>query len=284
MAKYSFSGHETFYCRSLWLKKGYDFIKEGHSFNDPNAVIRLGVGKNMVASIRFWLKAFGLTINDQPTQLADLLFDTNDGIDQFLEDIDSLWLLHYNIIKEQIASLYYLLFVDFQSERKDFDRNLLKNHIKRCCNTHEQKNAYNENTVRKDIDILLKNYVTPTNVNALEDFSAIFLSLNIIQKKDDYDDLGGKETFFFIQHRESEINPSLILYALLDMKGEDNTISFDNLQEIAYIFCLSVSSLIEIIRELEKKYPQLLHYSDNSGIRNVQFLKPLDKYDALKMK
>lgn len=24
--RYSFSGHESFHCKSLWLKKGYDFI------------------------------------------------------------------------------------------------------------------------------------------------------------------------------------------------------------------------------------------------------------------
>ena len=43
-----FSGHESFQCRNLWLKKGYDFIKNGNSFNDEDAVVKLGVGKNMV--------------------------------------------------------------------------------------------------------------------------------------------------------------------------------------------------------------------------------------------
>lgn len=57
--KYTFSGHETFQCRHLWLKKGYDFVKANRSFNDEDAVLILGVGKNMVNSIRFWMKAFG---------------------------------------------------------------------------------------------------------------------------------------------------------------------------------------------------------------------------------
>lgn len=58
--RFSFSGHESFQCRSLWLKKGYDFINSGKSFNDEDAVVILGVGKNMVASIRYWMKAFDL--------------------------------------------------------------------------------------------------------------------------------------------------------------------------------------------------------------------------------
>lgn len=44
---YRFSGHESFPCKTLWLKKGYDFIANGKDFNSPDAVIDLGVGKNM---------------------------------------------------------------------------------------------------------------------------------------------------------------------------------------------------------------------------------------------
>lgn len=68
--KYTFSGHESFPCKSLWLKKGYDFVVGGNDFNSLDAVITLGVGKNMVASIRFWLRAFGVTENDKKQSLA----------------------------------------------------------------------------------------------------------------------------------------------------------------------------------------------------------------------
>lgn len=84
--RYCFSGHETFYCKSLWLKKGYDYLKEGNSFSDEDAVVKLGVGKNMVASIRFWLKAFGLTQADKLTRLADIIFDEKNGYDKYIED------------------------------------------------------------------------------------------------------------------------------------------------------------------------------------------------------
>jgi len=56
-----FQGHDTFLCRTSWLKKGYDFIERGRGFTDADAVVQLGVGKNMVTAIRYWLRAFGLT-------------------------------------------------------------------------------------------------------------------------------------------------------------------------------------------------------------------------------
>lgn len=70
ITKYTFSGHDSFQCRQLWLKKGYDYILEGKNFNDEDAVVQLGVGKNMVSSIiRFWLKAYSIVNNKDILQL-----------------------------------------------------------------------------------------------------------------------------------------------------------------------------------------------------------------------
>ena len=68
------------------------------NFNDPEAVSDLGVGKNMVSAINYWTKSFGI-IDDssKPTELGEFLFGKNPK-DEFLEDIGSLWLLHYSLI------------------------------------------------------------------------------------------------------------------------------------------------------------------------------------------
>ena len=31
VTKYTFSGHESFTCKTLWLKKGYDFILDSNA-------------------------------------------------------------------------------------------------------------------------------------------------------------------------------------------------------------------------------------------------------------
>ena len=115
--KYTFSGHDSFQCRQLWLKKGFDYVQEGKSFNDEDAVVQLGVGKNMVSSIRFWLKAFDI-INDKdiPTVFGKLLFNNENGYDPFLEDEASLWLLHYQLVKKGYASIYNIIFNEFRKQ------------------------------------------------------------------------------------------------------------------------------------------------------------------------
>ena len=60
-AKPSFGGHEKFVFRDGWLKKGVDAVSQHPLlFSDDNALVLLGVGKNMVRSIRHWCLATGL--------------------------------------------------------------------------------------------------------------------------------------------------------------------------------------------------------------------------------
>ena len=53
--KYKFSGHQTFVFRYGWLEKGVRLIQRNpHGFLEDDVLIQLGVGKNMVESIKYW--------------------------------------------------------------------------------------------------------------------------------------------------------------------------------------------------------------------------------------
>ena len=57
----SFSGHQSFPFRYPWLKKGIDGIaSDPRIFGADDAMVRFGVGKNMVASMRHWGLALGV--------------------------------------------------------------------------------------------------------------------------------------------------------------------------------------------------------------------------------
>ncbi len=228
----------------------------------------------MVASIRFWLRAFGLSNMDDVTKIADYLFNSDTGRDPYSEDLNTLWLLHFLLVNYRVASLYNLVFVDYQRERKEFTRSELQTYIRRRCSVPEQKNVYNENTVKKDIGVLLKNYVSPKDLKNIEDFSALLIGLNLIISKP-------QDTYYFREVTVKEIAPEVILFALLSLGDSEMTISLDGLQRISLMFCLPMISLIEIIRSLEQLYPGAIVFSDNSGIKNVQFRIELDKFDVL---
>ena len=56
--KTAFGRHETFALRYGWLPKGFQAaVRNPKIFLDDLATVELGVGKNMVKSIRHWLRA-----------------------------------------------------------------------------------------------------------------------------------------------------------------------------------------------------------------------------------
>jgi hypothetical protein len=68
-----------------WLKKGFDQATQDPAiFLQDDATVRLGVGKNMVRSIRYWCSAFKLLEEDCPTEFGQQLLGLT-GWDPYLK-------------------------------------------------------------------------------------------------------------------------------------------------------------------------------------------------------
>ena len=274
-SKYVFSGHESFSCRMLWPIKGYDYINDGNSFNDPNSVIMLGVGKNMVASIRYWLKALGLTEHDKPSTLAKYLFDEAQGKDRYLESLGTLWLLHFLLVVLNEATLYNILFLRYQKERKQFAKEQVLNFVKRLMAEDDRLKQFNSNTVGKDFGVLVQNYVQPSKPKSYEDYSSLLIDLNLI--RNDNADRG----YAFNIEGKRTVPTEIFLYAVLWMKGSDRTVSYDTLQNVGLVFCMTDMEVIEMLQQIDREYSEYVQYSDNAGIRQLLFkegkqMNPID--------
>ena len=80
---------------------------------------------------------------------------------------------------------------------------------------------------------------------------------------------------------KSELVPEIFLYAVIDDKKEEQIVSFDRLMDLALIFCLSKTELIDTVLFLVEKYPKYLRYTDDVGIKQLFFLKEIDKNEVL---
>ena len=159
MSKFKFSGHETFQCRHFWLKKGYDFISKNGDFKANQALIELGVGKNMITSINYWIKAFRI-VDDlgNETEFGKLIFGDN-GFDSFLEDIGTQYLLHFNLIRNSnYASIYKIAFEDFRKTRIDseFTEEQLFEFVMKLL--IREGESISEKSVKNDIKVFLRTY------------------------------------------------------------------------------------------------------------------------------
>ncbi|MEO8210453.1 MAG: DUF4007 family protein [bacterium] len=279
MNKLSFSGHDTFICKQPWLKKGYDFIINDYSFSDENAVVHLGVGKNMVSAIRYWLKSFGLIDEkDEPTKFANHVFGKS-GIDPYLEDIGTIWLLHYHLIKTRKASIYNLIFNEFKRERFDVQKEVLFRFLKRKCDEENLKISYNK-TLTADINVFIKNYSNDESRNngLYEEMSGILIELNLLK----YDKQ--RETVSFNINHKEDIPKEIILFAILDNENYGSSITvrelMNGIDSVGRIFLINYDSLLEKIDSIAKVYSNVI-FSDTAGNQVVQFKNKIDKWKVL---
>ena len=85
-----FRAHETFFIRKGWLSKGMKYVKQtdGMVFIDRenNPMDTLGIGSNMVKSLRYWLLATGLTEENTSGKRIGVVFFILDKSPAFLDN------------------------------------------------------------------------------------------------------------------------------------------------------------------------------------------------------
>jgi hypothetical protein len=280
--KFTFSGHDSFQCRQFWLKKGYDFVFEQSGFSNDNAVVKLGVGKNMVSAIRYWLRAF--TITDSQDLITPFGFELlgDNGLDPFLEDDGSLWLLHYNLVKSGHASIYSIIFNEFRREKIEFNRESFLAFIKRKAETEKGIN-FNEKTIGEDFIVFRKMYLS-ADKSADDELAGLLSDLGLIKKiEKEIDDK--KVDFFVIENTERpQIPVEIFLYSILDNENYTNSISLNSLVQDynspGSIFAMNSHGIIEKIKEAETKY-RWLTYNDNAGVKEIQLRNKPEPFTVL---
>lgn len=166
-----FSGHESFTCRYGWLPKLHEAVADDPTiFESPErAILRLGIGRNMVKSIRFWADAFGLTTNRRGrtslTEFAGRLLDPANGRDPYLESQDSLWRLHWMLTVHGRLGAWAVAFLDTH------DREVLKERLIASVTARaaELRGRVTVRTATNHVDIFLRTYAATRRPGASDD-------------------------------------------------------------------------------------------------------------------
>jgi len=277
--KLTFSGHDSFVCKQYWLKKGIDFLSEGNKFSDETAVVELGVGKNMVGAIRYWLRSFDLIdLNDQPNEIAKYLFGKK-GKDSFLEDFSSLWLLHYLLVKTNRASIFNLFFNQFRKERPEFSKEQLHRFL------IAQADSISPNTIEKDSNVFLRTYIKPKydSQEIEENFSAILIDLDLV-KPIKFKSKESSQWYQVTVEERSELPNSIFLFSILDNEGYADSVSFRELEtginSPGSVFAMNREGLYDKLKELEETYSGIT-FSETAGNLELQFKKKPTKWEIL---
>lgn len=290
----SFSGHETFVFRHAWLKKAVDCVaQDPEVFTKEDSIVRLGVGKNMVRSIRHWGLATGVLAEEPKSRgtklkVSDLgrMLLGSSGYDQYLEDPNTLWLLHWRILSQtQRCTTWHWVFNRFPSS--EFTRAVLSQFVLDEARRADSS-VSNENSIRRDIDVFLRTYIASADSKASvgeDTFDCPLSELGLIEARHSSD-------LFQIQRGpKPSLSDHAFAYALCEfwdgLPNVQQTLAFG---EIAYrggspgvVFRLDENSIAERLERLESLTGGRLLYTETAGLRQVSrnaAILPVELLDA----
>ena len=268
-----FGGHETFHLRDNWIFKGMRMLEEqGDVFNNVEKSIEiLGVGTNMVKSIRYWLIATGLAeVTDhgmRQTAPGTLLLK----YDPYLDRLGSSWILHFYLsTNKKNTTTWYWFFNNFGVS--EFSTDSAVHYLENYCSSKGKK--VNTNTLVKDINTLLRMYVEPefTGNKTPENTDICPLSkLFLISKQ--------TNGLFKVNSPEIEELPlEMFGFCLIQFwKNELNKIfefSFDELINRdcspVKVLCLNTDRTIDLLDRLVEKFPKQFSYFRSGGFFTIK--------------
>lgn len=271
----SFSGHETFPLRYGWLQKAYQAVsgaaspKEAvHVFRDPDSIARFGVGRNMVGAIRYWATGAGILEETkeglQTTWFGDMLFGDG-GVDLYLEEDASLWLLHWSLAGRSRLTSIYWLYNEFRGGsfvREDLVASLLKL-ADECAWSRVAPT-----TVDRDLQCILRTYIGGRGSS--EAGESVLAELGLIRPMD-------KQRSRLSRGRKPSLPDSVFLFCLSEFwdgfAADQNTMSFEN---IAYapgspgrVFLLDEADIVDRLERLEALSDETFVWSETAGLRQI---------------
>lgn len=294
-SNYLFSGHETFAFRFAWLPKAVEaVIEDPYSFSDENeAMVNLGVGKNMVRSIRFWAVATGVIKQTDGrgfalTEFGKHIFHPKSGLDPFLEDDQTLWLLHWQLARAQ-RPLFAWDFLLNAWHEPDLVPSSIMVAARRLLNKSDVQ--VSGSSLGGHLSVFFHTYY-PTKSKKGDVLEAgldcPLVQLDFLESRGMRDSLQGRpETIYaFRRGRKPEIGDALFCYALcdfwrLDAAAPETMLSF---REVAtrpkspgQVFMLEDQEIRERLERMDESSEGLLSYLQSSLVQSIHRRCDLDQ-------
>lgn len=220
---FRFSGHETFSLRYAWLPKAFRAIEKKSTIfiDEDEAMVSLGVGKNMMRSIRFWVQAAGVakafTGRSELTEFGRLLFTE---LDPFLEDRRTLWLIHWKLSSNADDPLFAWDYLLSRWPHPEFNRTeVLRAFEQEAGRLNRRLSTV---TLAQHFDTFLHTYVPTRSRKGIvmeDNLDSPLVELELIQKIGERvsGDTGRREPVFaFRREAKPDITSDLFIYCLLD--------------------------------------------------------------------
>jgi len=222
---FRFSGHESFTCRYAWIPKAVESLRDDPCLfsNIDDAMVRLGLGKNMVQSLRFWVQAMRVVESAESGGLQLTEFGTKvfgpSGLDPYLEDVTTLWLLHWQLCSHNENPLFAWDFLFNRYNEPEIIRSNVLTVIER--ESRQLARPLAKATLAQHFDILMHTYVPTRGKKAelIEDnLDCPLVELELIEPigKRINSENRQETAYAFRREHKPDISWGVFVYALMD--------------------------------------------------------------------
>ncbi len=211
-----FATHQTFHIREGWLFKGMAAVRHNPiAFMAHDASEQLGLGKNMVRALRFWMTATGLTEEYWDNQRIAQRLSNSFGqlvweYDRYQEEEGTLWLLHYHLVRDQDSATTWHWFFNHFSQPV-FDPPNFVSALQSWVIGAEGK-SMSEKSLKRDFDCLVRTYLPDRQAHSPEDLIECPLAqLSLLAEANN----GQVRRYRLLRPDPGRIHPLVLLYVLL---------------------------------------------------------------------
>ncbi len=257
-----FRAHESFFIRKGWLYKGLKNVKDYPDIftnKKLKTTDYLGIGTNMARSLRYWLRAVGLTtegktgfnqrMEQKLTDLANIIWER----DRYMEEIGTICLIHYKLAtnKDKATAWYYfyngLNLIEF--DKKDFVT-ALSNYA------DINGEGVAESSYESDFDCLMNTYISRVKSDSKKDdpesnIDCPLGELNLIDIVD-----SKKKIYKKSQPAKNMLHPLILLSIIVDNAKDEKEIRISSLLNeagnIGKVFNLDIISLTYYLDKLQQ--------------------------------
>ena len=285
-----FSGHQSFAFRNTWLTKGVlECAKNPTIFREPHALVVLGVGKNMVDSIKYWClatKVIGDTPDRRggylPTEIGTKLFVEGGGWDPYLEDEGTLWLLHWLLATNaEFATATYYAFNELSSP--EFSRESLLESVSKVAAALGARTT--PNTLKRDVAVFIRSYLGDqdrSGPSIEESLDCPLAELGLLYEEPLH------RTYAFARGPKDSLPNAIFFYALWEYAKSRSGLSSLSFDEVAYaprspgrVFKLDEPAIGERLEQLADLTHGRWQLTETAGYRQITMTGDIDALPIL---
>jgi len=224
--RYRISGHESFPCRYAWLPKVVRLVRHSPQslLNDEDAMVEMGLGKNMVKSARFWAQAANIITLSRNgvflTPFGDLILGKG-TLDPFLEDIRTLWLIHWNLSTDVSTPLLAWDLLLSRWQEPEIIPSAAVRFLYKEASVRDDKLSLE--TLQRHVEVFLHSYIPTRGKKGKvqeDSLDCPLVELALLQKTAEREsalDNGEHESVYIFRREEKpEISSELFTYCLAD--------------------------------------------------------------------